>query len=103
MVKRGKVRRTKGPLGGEKCKVVKDSDVWVEDRFGSRMVLGAIVEIVEHQSDRYRGLFYVVGFETGGMIDKILLAETPTGKWDIKVSKSRVVLRCNDPIRRRVE
>lgn len=78
---------------------VKESDVVVEDRNGSPIKVGSIVEIIEI-GDSYKGLLYVVGIEAGGGRSmRLLLAQSRWDKWDFKASPSRVSLRCYEPVR----
>lgn len=86
------------------CVKTKDTDIIVQDRYGKAVAIGAIVEIAENPRDRYRGLHYVVGFETDGIRGvRVLLATTRWEKWDFKVPIARIALRCNDPHRMKGE
>ena len=69
-------------------------DVIVNDRDGVPVRVGSIVEIAEMSSDRYRGLFYVVGFEASADRGvRFLLAVGRHDKWDFKVHPGRVTMR----------
>lgn len=56
--------------------------------------IGSIVEIMERGCDRYRGLYYVVGFEAGANRSmRFLLARCRWDKWDFKASAKRIILK----------
>jgi hypothetical protein len=76
---------------------VKPTDVVVEDRNCSPMMVGSIVELVEY-GDGHRGLYYVVGFESGGGRGiRAMLARGRLDKWELKAAPARISVRCYAP------
>lgn len=75
-----------------------ETDVTVLDANDKEVTIGSIVEIIPWSSDRYRGLYYVVAFETGGgRGPMLLLAQGRRDTWEFKVNPRRVSLRCFRP------
>lgn len=86
------------------CAKVSEKDVWALDVHGNKVVLGAIVELKEWPTDRYRGLFYVVGFEQiSGKPTRVWLANTRWENGVIRAGGARLMLRCNVPVREKGE